>query len=58
MGIELEPEGNDMRHGTTLEVQRHLKTCLMEPAHLTCLLLMGGTVQGLTQALQRLGPID
>ena len=59
MGIELQVEGNDssdMR--TTLEVQRHLKTCLMEPAHLTCLLLMGGTVQGLTRALQRLGPQD
>ena len=54
MGIEL--EGNDMR--TALEVQRHLKTCLMEPAQLTCLLLMGGTVQGLTRVLQRLGPLD
>ena len=29
----------------------------MEPAQLTCLLLMGGTVQGLTRALQRLGPL-
>ena len=55
MGIELDSEGNDMR--TALEVQRHLKTCLMEPAQLTCLLLMGGTVQGLTRALQRLGPL-
>ena len=48
MGIEL--EGNDMR--PTLVVQRHLKTCLVKPAHLTvvtCLLLMGGTVQGLTK---------
>ena len=56
MGIELDSEGNDMC--TALEVQRHLKTCLMEPAQLTCLLLMGGTVQSLTRALQRLGPLD
>ena len=58
MGIELDSEGNDMMR-TALEVQRHLKTtgCLMEPAQLTCLLLMGGTVQGLTRALQRLGPL-
>ena len=26
--------------------------------YLTCLLLMGGSVQGLTRALQRLGPLD
>ena len=38
VGIEL--EGSDLRTtSSTLEVQRHLKTCLVEPAHLTGSLL-------------------